>query len=67
MKNHCRDCKHYSYGFTNTTQTSEVHICALRPKRSYRGDVVGEKNRQYYYRAKEFGYCSKFSPKEKEM
>lgn len=63
-KNRCKDCVHFVEGYSLTTQQSPVMVCALRPKRIYRGDHNGVYKRQYFYGTKPNGWCEKFSNKD---
>lgn len=60
----CRDCVHFVKGYSLTTQQNPVMVCALKPKRIYRGDCNGVYKRQYFYSTKPNGWCEEFSKKD---
>ena len=59
----CRNCKHYTLGYTQTTQTNPVPVCDHHEKKIYRADISGERGRVYYYSARPMFVCEHFVSK----
>ena len=63
-KKRCRDCIHYVFGYTSTTQVEATRVCDRREKRIYRSDYNGVYGRIYHYAARPYHTCEYFEQKE---
>lgn len=57
---HCRDCKHYGYGYQQINQINKSHVCLAKPKKLKNNP---ENKSVHYVTLGNNIACDKFEPK----